>query len=51
MKFNYKHLLNHLEKKPTLNELSNTLFQLGHEKSLNDVILSLHQIEATVSVY
>ena len=41
MKFNYKHLLSHLEKKPTIDELSNTLFQLGHENEFKNEIFDL----------
>ena len=38
MKIHYKHLLRHINSQPTINELSEKLFQLGHEHDIdNDV--------------
>lgn len=34
MKISYKHLIRHIESKPDLNELSQKLFQLGHEHEI-----------------
>ena len=41
MKIVYSHLLNFLEKKPSLEELSDKLFQLGHEHEIEEGILDL----------
>ena len=41
MKIVYSHLLNFLEKKPPLNELSDKLFQLGHEHEIDGEVLDL----------
>ncbi len=41
MKIVYSHLLNFLEKKPSLEELSKKLFQLGHEHELEGEIFNL----------
>ena len=41
MKFNYKHLLNFFEEKPSRENLSETLFQLGHENTYIDDIFDL----------
>ena len=41
MKIVYSHLLNFLEKKPSLEELSDKLFQLGHEHEIEGEILDL----------
>lgn len=41
MKIVYSHLLNFLEKKPSLEELSNKLFQLGHEHEIEGEVLDL----------
>ena len=40
MKIVYSHLLNFLEKKPSLEELSDKLFQLGHEHEIEKSILN-----------
>ena len=41
MKIVYSHLLNFLEKKPSIEELSKKLFQLGHEHELEGEIFDL----------
>ena len=41
MKIIYNDLLNFLDKKPQINELSNSLFQLGHEHELQQEILDM----------
>ena len=41
MKIVYSHLLNFLEKKPSIQELSNRLFQLGHEHEIEGEVLDL----------
>ena len=41
MKIVYSHLLNHLNKKPALDELSELLFQLGHEHEVIDEIFDI----------
>ena len=41
MKIVYSHLLNFLEKKPSLEELSDKLFQLGHEHEIEGEVLDL----------
>ena len=41
MKIIYSHLLNFLEKKPSLEELSDKLFQLGHEHEIEGEVLDL----------
>ncbi len=41
MKIVYSHLLNFLEKKPSLAELSDKLFQLGHEHEIEGEVIDL----------
>ena len=41
MKFHYQHLLEILKKSPTKNELSQVLFQLGHENEIEGEIFDL----------
>ena len=41
MKIVYSHLLNFLEKKPSIEELSDKLFQLGHEHELEGEVFDL----------
>ncbi len=41
MKIVYSHLLNFLEKKPSLSELSDKLFQLGHEHEIEGEVMDL----------
>ncbi len=41
MKIVYKHLLSYLHQKPTIDEVSEKLFQLGHEHSIENDILDL----------
>jgi len=41
MKINYQHLLNFLSEKPSKQELSQKLFQLGHEHEINDDIFDM----------
>ena len=41
MKIVYSHLLNFLEKKPSIEELSDKLFQLGHEHELQGEVFDL----------
>ncbi len=41
MKFLYKDLLNFLYKKPSINELSEKLFQLGHEHEINGEVFDM----------
>ena len=38
MKIHYKHLLKDIVEKPSINDLSLKLFQLGHEHEINDEI-------------
>ena len=39
MKFFYKHLINRIISKPSLSDLSEKLFQLGHEHEISNNIL------------
>ena len=41
MKIAYEHLLNFLEEKPSINDLSDKLFQLGHEHEIEDSIFDM----------
>ena len=41
MKIAYKHLLKKIDSQPSIEELSNKLFHLGHEHSINDNIFDL----------
>ena len=41
MKIVYSHLLNHLEQQPKLKELSDLLFQLGHEHEIDGEVLDM----------
>ena len=41
MKIVYKHLLNHLVENPSLEDVSNKLFQLGHEHEVEDSIFDI----------
>jgi len=41
MKVAYKHLLNFLDDKPTIDDLSNKLFQLGHENEFKNEIFDI----------
>ena len=41
MKIAYSHLVNFFEKQPTIEEVSNNLFQLGHENEMHDDILDI----------
>lgn len=41
MKIAYKHLLRFIKDKPEIEELSNKLFQLGHEHEINDFIFDM----------
>ena len=41
MKVSYKHLLNNIESNPSIKELSDTLFQLGHEHDINENIFDI----------
>lgn len=41
MKIAYKHLLRFIEDKPEIEELSNRLFQLGHEHEISDFIFDM----------
>ena len=41
MKFHYQHLLELLKKTPSKNELSEILFQLGHENEIDGEIFDL----------
>ena len=41
MKIPYKHLLEYLESSPEINELSDKLFQLGHEHEISDEIFDM----------
>ena len=36
MKIPYKHIIKHIQSKPLINELSERLFQLGHEHEIED---------------
>ena len=41
MKIAYSHLINFLEERPSIEEISNNLFQLGHENEIIDDILDI----------
>ena len=41
MKISYKHLLNHIEEKPSIDQISESLFQLGHEHEIEDNIFNM----------
>ena len=41
MKIAYKHLVKHIRSKPDINELSNILFQLGHEHEIEKEIFDM----------
>ena len=41
MKIAYKHLLRFIKDKPEIKELSDKLFQLGHEHEINDFIFDM----------
>ena len=41
MKIAYSHLVNFFEEQPTIEEVSNNLFQLGHENEIDDDILDI----------
>ena len=44
MKIVYSHLLNFLEKKPSMEELSDKLFQIGHEHKIEGEVFDLSLI-------
>ena len=50
MKIAYSHLVQYLPENPTIGEISDSLFQLGHEHEIdgNILIWNLLQIEETV---
>ena len=50
MKFHYQHLLEILKKSPTKNELSQVLFQLGHENEIEGEIFDLDLLQTEVIV-
>ena len=41
MKISHKHLLNFLNEKPSIKEVSEKLFQLGHENEVDDEIIDI----------
>lgn len=41
MKIAYKHLVNHIDSKPEINEISQKLFQLGHEHEIENDIFDI----------
>ena len=41
MKIAYKHILEHINSKPSINELSEKLFQLGHEHEIENDIFDM----------
>ncbi len=41
MKIAYSHLVQHIQEKPTLNEISDSLFQLGHEHEIEGNIFDI----------
>ena len=41
MKIAYKHLINHIESKPNIEEISERLFQLGHEHEIENDIFDI----------
>ena len=41
MKIAYKHLIHHIESKPAINEISEKLFQLGHEHEIDNDIFNM----------
>ena len=44
MKILYKHILRFLEEKPSIEDISNKLFQLGHENEIVDEIIDIEYI-------
>ena len=51
MKIVYSHLLNLLEQKPKLEELSELLFQLGHEHEIDGEVLDMEITPIAAIVY
>ena len=53
MKISYKHLVNLIKENPSIEEISDKLFQLGHEnRIINEIlILNLHLIEVIAFQY
>ena len=41
MKIAYKHIIEHIDSKPSIEEISNNLFQLGHEHEIEDNIFKM----------
>lgn len=41
MKISYKHLIKNIKSKPSIEEVSNKLFQLGHEHEINEEIFDM----------
>ena len=41
MKIDYKHLIQHIEESPSIEHISNKLFQLGHEHEINGDIFNM----------
>ena len=41
MKIAYSHLVQHIHEKPTIKQLSDSLFQLGHEHEIEDNIFDM----------
>ena len=41
MKIAHKHLLNFLHEKPSIREISEKLFQLGHENEVHDEVIDI----------
>ena len=41
MKVAYKHLINHIPSKPSIDEISERFFQLGHEHEIEDEIFNM----------
>ena len=41
MKIAYDHLVNHIAEKPSIEQISHSLYQLGHEHEINDNIFDM----------
>ena len=41
MKISYKNIINYINDKPSIEDLSDKLFQLGHEHEINGDIIDL----------
>ena len=51
MKISYKHILDKIQQKPSIHELSAKLFQLGHEHEIENDIFNFEFTPTEVIVY